>query len=36
VTVPAFIEDVQQGDITGNSGDVLSFDGLFARIEFTF
>ncbi len=34
VTTPSFIEDVQKGDITGNSGDVLSFDGLFVRLEF--
>jgi hypothetical protein len=36
VTNQAFIEDVQQGDITGNSGDTLTFDGVFARVEFNF
>lgn len=36
VTTPSFIEDVQKGDITGNSGDTLTFDGVFARIEINF
>ena len=36
VTTPSFAEDVIKGDITGNAGDVLSFDGVFARIEINF
>ena len=36
VTNQSFIHDVQHGDITGNSSDVLTFDGVFARIEFNF
>jgi hypothetical protein len=36
VTTPSFAEDVIKGDITGNSGDTLTFDGIFARIEINF
>jgi hypothetical protein len=33
VTTPVFVSDVQHGDIDGNSGDTLTFDGVFARVE---
>jgi hypothetical protein len=36
VTNQSFIEDVQHGDISGGVGDTLTFDGLFARVEFVF
>jgi hypothetical protein len=36
VTTPSFAEDVINGDITGNSGDTLTFDGIFARVEINF
>ena len=33
VSVPDFVRDVQRGNLTGSS-DTLTFDGLFARIEY--
>jgi hypothetical protein len=36
VTNQSFIEDVQQGDISGDVGDTLTFDGVFARVEVNF
>jgi hypothetical protein len=34
VTAPEFVESVQGGDLTGPS-DTLTFDGVFARVEYT-
>jgi hypothetical protein len=36
VTNPSFIHDVQHNDFSGNNGDTLTFDGVFARLEFNF
>jgi hypothetical protein len=36
VTNQSFVEDVQHGDISGGSDDCLTFDGVFARVEFVF
>jgi hypothetical protein len=36
VTAPDFAQDVQAGDISGNDGDPLTFDGVFARVEISF
>ena len=34
VTVPEYVESVQRGDLSGPS-DTLTFDGVFARLEYT-
>jgi hypothetical protein len=34
VTVPDFVGAVHAGDVTGSVEDTLTFDGLFARLEF--
>jgi hypothetical protein len=36
VTNQSFIEDVQHGHLSGGADDTLTFDGVFARIEFNF